>query len=133
MQDGNKCAQLVTRTECVDDDYTPPADEPIIAFDCGFADGIDGTLSGDTPQSMWSLELLATAKLATSLEDVATEYRYPPESWEPKLRRHEAREIAYAAKLRSDEHTSDIQSLMRISYAVFCLKNTHKPAQQPTS
>src|SRR3546814_3896909 len=25
--------------------------------------------------------------------------------------------------LRSDEHTSELQSLMRISYAVFCLKN----------
>src|SRR3546814_3112552 len=25
-------------------------------------------------------------------------------------------------KLRSDEHTSELQSLMRISYAVFCLK-----------
>src|SRR3546814_2986232 len=25
--------------------------------------------------------------------------------------------------LRSEEHTSEIQSLMRISYAVFCLKN----------
>src|SRR3546814_2242136 len=30
--------------------------------------------------------------------------------------------------LRSEEHTSELQSLMRISYAVFCLKkkNTHK-------
>src|SRR3546814_10201168 len=30
-------------------------------------------------------------------------------------------------KLRSEEHTSELQSLMRISYAVFCLKkkNTH--------
>src|SRR3546814_10839611 len=27
---------------------------------------------------------------------------------------------------RSEEHTSEIQSLMRISYAVFCLKNTKK-------
>src|SRR3546814_9539198 len=26
------------------------------------------------------------------------------------------------ARLRSEEHTSEIQSLMRISYAVFCLK-----------
>src|SRR3546814_7162017 len=26
------------------------------------------------------------------------------------------------AKLRSEEHTSELQSLMRISYAVFCLK-----------
>src|SRR3546814_5041079 len=137
IQDDKKIAQFVLRTEVGVYDYTPPAVEPIIAFDCGFADGIDGTLSGDTPRSMWSLELLATAKLATSLEDVATEYRYPPESWEPKLRRYEAREIAYAAKLkeiesgdpelreqrlRSEEHTSELQTLMRISYAVFCLE-----------
>src|SRR3546814_10461828 len=27
--------------------------------------------------------------------------------------------------LRSEEHTSDLQSLMRISYAVFCLKKKH--------
>src|SRR3546814_3867731 len=27
------------------------------------------------------------------------------------------------SRLRSDEHTSELQSLMRISYAVFCLKN----------
>src|SRR3546814_1852724 len=33
---------------------------------------------------------------------------------------------------RSEEHTSELQSLMRISYAVFCLKkkNTHKVKQQ---
>src|SRR3546814_10275525 len=28
-----------------------------------------------------------------------------------------------ATALRSEEHTSELQSLMRISYAVFCLKN----------
>src|SRR3546814_1979857 len=28
------------------------------------------------------------------------------------------------AGLRSEEHTSELQSLMRISYAVFCLKKT---------
>src|SRR3546814_8717070 len=27
--------------------------------------------------------------------------------------------------LRSEEHTSELQSLMRISYAVFCLKKQH--------
>src|SRR3546814_2569441 len=27
--------------------------------------------------------------------------------------------------LRSEEHTSELQSLMRISYAVFCLKHKH--------
>src|SRR3546814_8117797 len=30
------------------------------------------------------------------------------------------------AKARSEEHTSELQSLMRISYAVFCLKKKHK-------
>src|SRR3546814_4648013 len=30
--------------------------------------------------------------------------------------------IAGAWKKRSEEHTSELQSLMRISYAVFCLK-----------
>src|SRR3546814_5832416 len=29
-------------------------------------------------------------------------------------------------RMRSEEHTSELQSLMRISYAVFCLKKKHK-------
>src|SRR3546814_3408955 len=29
-------------------------------------------------------------------------------------------------ELRSEEHTSELQSLMRISYAVFCLKTKNK-------
>src|SRR3546814_4344956 len=35
---------------------------------------------------------------------------------------------------RSEEHTSELQSLMRISYAVFCLKkkNNKKPSHQST-
>src|SRR3546814_1549146 len=30
-------------------------------------------------------------------------------------------------RARSEEHTSELQSLMRISYAVFCLKKKNKP------
>src|SRR3546814_3866270 len=33
--------------------------------------------------------------------------------------------IDIARRDRSEEHTSELQSLMRISYAVFCLKNTN--------
>src|SRR3546814_3378434 len=33
-----------------------------------------------------------------------------------------AASILLSARLRSEEHTSELQSLMRISYAVFCLK-----------
>src|SRR3546814_6454209 len=32
---------------------------------------------------------------------------------------------------RSEEHTSELQSLMRISYAVFCLKNKTQKSASP--
>src|SRR3546814_2954458 len=44
--------------------------------------------------------------------------------------------MANAAEARSEEHTSELQSLMRISYAVFCLKtkkHTHKPLANHTA
>src|SRR3546814_1154043 len=46
-----------------------------------------------------------------------------------QLRRRPAGEMAEFALLpgwRSEEHTSELQSLMRISYAVFCLKKKSK-------
>src|SRR3546814_10804502 len=70
-------------------------------------------------------------------------YFYPREAVKPpyaiKSRHHmsEARlrfadhvlSAAYGAKrrrARSEEHTSELQSLMRISYAVFCLKKKNQ-------
>src|SRR3546814_4174687 len=35
-----------------------------------------------------------------------------------------------AVGVRSEEHTSELQSLMRISYAVFCLKKKKKKIEQ---
>src|SRR3546814_2126512 len=41
--------------------------------------------------------------------------------------------LALQAELRSEEHTSELQSLMRISYAVFCLnKNKNTPPNTTT-
>src|SRR3546814_7330585 len=34
----------------------------------------------------------------------------------------QGRDVAFADRARSEEHTSELQSLMRNSYAVFCLK-----------
>src|SRR3546814_8665268 len=34
---------------------------------------------------------------------------------------------------RSEEHTSELKSLMRISYAVFCLKKKHKKKETTNS
>src|SRR3546814_10741683 len=39
--------------------------------------------------------------------------------------------VAVGAAARSEEHTSELQSLMRISYAVFCLKKKTKNHTQP--
>src|SRR3546814_1063139 len=44
-------------------------------------------------------------------------------------------DVITAAFARSEEHTSELQSLMRISYAVFCLKkkkNQHQKQNQNT-
>src|SRR3546814_4431569 len=44
--------------------------------------------------------------------------------------RHLVRDVALAhrlaQRLRSEEHTSELQSIMRISYAAFCLKKKNK-------
>src|SRR3546814_9716049 len=36
---------------------------------------------------------------------------------------HDIQTLSIKGEARSEEHTSELQSLMRISYAVFCLKN----------
>src|SRR3546814_2944852 len=47
---------------------------------------------------------------------------------EGRVRASSVKKIAEIIEKRSEEHTSELQSLMRISYAVFCLKKkkTHK-------
>src|SRR3546814_2784777 len=42
----------------------------------------------------------------------------------PAFAQNASEQVAETAD-RSEEHTSELQSLMRISYAVFCLKNKH--------
>src|SRR3546814_7861432 len=41
-------------------------------------------------------------------------------------------QCATARSIRSEEHTSELQSLMRISYAVFCLKKKKKQTTRLT-
>src|SRR3546814_2087317 len=41
-------------------------------------------------------------------------------------------EVVPAQLWRSEEHTSELQSLMRISYAVFCLKKKNQANQKMT-
>src|SRR3546814_1860530 len=45
------------------------------------------------------------------------------------LQHPDAADILIVRTIRSEEHTSELQSLMRISYAVFCLKKKNKNCQ----
>src|SRR3546814_2200638 len=54
---------------------------------------------------------------------------YPPPSRPNQHREFHHRQIQFLQhdhRARSEEHTSELQSLMRISYAVFCLKKKNK-------
>src|SRR3546814_10557846 len=53
----------------------------------------------------------------------------PPARW-CRVQGARPRDALSARRRRSEEHTSELQSLMRISYAVFCLKKKNKTTQQ---
>src|SRR3546814_10827615 len=54
--------------------------------------------------------------------------RAPAPPWQPDRRSRGWRRPGTRGRPRSEEHTSELQSLMRISYAVFCLtKNISVP------
>src|SRR3546814_3773027 len=51
---------------------------------------------------------------------------------EQRARRHCRLNLGKAPARRSEEHTSELQSIMRISYAVFCLKKKKKQKNNNT-
>src|SRR3546814_4045455 len=60
-----------------------------------------------------------TASPHVGLRQKTASARAPPPATSPLLQ-------------RSEEHTSELQSLMRISYAVFCLKKNTTPKRRTT-
>src|SRR3546814_5523508 len=86
--------------------------------------------------SDWSSDVcssdLITANRKASHAVLRHRFRDRPQRGRQRHRRHAARD-RHALRLqglqvlhRSEEHTSELQSLMRISYAVFCLKKKRK-------
>src|SRR3546814_6661126 len=61
---------------------------------------------------------LQAAGFGSLLRSGTTELR----SWPRSLAAIAADSSRHSTSFRSEEHTSELQSLMRISYAVFCLK-----------
>src|SRR3546814_10798474 len=71
-------------------------------------------------------EQAATAKAGFKFMRTTSLANSQSEKFTPQVR-DQSREWEYVQdQLRSEEHTSELQSLMRISYAVFCLKKKKK-------
>src|SRR3546814_7932453 len=72
---------------------------------------------GFEPEFDWTMPAFGEADMDLLVEVPATKRA---------LALVEVGETARAEDERSEEHTSELQSLMRISYAVFCLKKKKK-------
>src|SRR3546814_2055349 len=69
---------------------------------------------------------------STQLVGVGARHRKPRALRGERLRDGRTNAARGAGDERSEEHTSELQSLMRISYAVFCLKKKTKSQKQHT-
>src|SRR3546814_2760756 len=69
---------------------------------------------------------------AQGLENRALAFRRDRDAAERFGERRIIGDLPRRDRRRSEEHTSELQSLMRISYAVFCLKKQTQPHQYPT-
>src|SRR3546814_4719721 len=80
---------------------------------------------GRAGTSMALTQLRSRIRSGASRQPTETDLRQAREAMQIAL--GNAEQPAFVSKARrSDEHTSEVQSLMRISYAVFCLKKKTK-------
>src|SRR3546814_10699795 len=91
-------------------------------------------ISNDTDSSAASLDGDANSEAAQLLDVIPVKSLHPEEALPvtpaPRSTSRVIEEIVVTAQKReesrSEEHTSELQSLMRTSYAVFCLKKKKK-------
>src|SRR3546814_2002193 len=89
------------------------ADSVSDPFAAGLAASIPDRIKNDDPAGAEALLNVVIDKLSPAARA----------EWTQKVAWSYYIENDDANALRSEEHTSELQSLMRISYAVFCLKN----------
>src|SRR3546814_10087024 len=88
-----------------------------------FRSGFVGSRAGEAPTCQsWGMIDDPSARTAPNIFDHSFS-AFLPKKFGTSVSRRDATSIT-----RSEEHTSELQSLMRISYAVFCLKqkNTYR-------
>src|SRR3546814_2878636 len=82
-------------------------------------------LSGKRRSSPQSIFLPTVTVLFGLIRPERQSRAFPAHPWALRLRLQMVRSVQSSRstdRFRSEEHTSELQSLMRISYAVFCLK-----------
>src|SRR3546814_3354907 len=88
----------------------------------------------NTPLAIKRLHDMPAENLKASLALLGFAGKQADEALSPTLQALlDERAQARANKDRSEEHTSELQSLMRISYAVFCLKKKKVKSQDTIS
>src|SRR3546814_1785947 len=101
-------------------DYDNPEGRETISAMVALADLTrSGFINGDISTVMSPRTVISWADNARILGDVGFAFRVTFVNKCDEIERPIVAE-------RSEEHTSELQSLMRISYAVFCLKKKHK-------
>src|SRR3546814_5496491 len=83
-------------------------------------------VDGESVKSCTMLALQADGAEVTTIEGLASNGELHPV--QAAFREHHGLQCGFCT--RSEEHTSELQSLMRISYAVFCLKKKNKQTKQ---
>src|SRR3546814_6621298 len=88
---------------------------------------MEGVLALGLADSLAGARTLARSSLCEGFGAVRRSFSADWEAWATDLTIADApddvrREAYLSAVVRSEEHPSELQSLMRISYAVFCLK-----------
>src|SRR3546814_6435215 len=84
----------------------------------------DGLYLGDYIQVAVNLTLVSLYFSNCQRPNRAAHRHWMPSIW---------RQPSSSTTSRSEEHTSELQSLMRNSYAVFCLKKKHKTKHNTTN
>src|SRR3546814_9446556 len=94
----------------------------MLATDAAVRPGVAAVLFGDTPDdSVRGIDRQPAGSLKQRPIRLQPARRAP--IWQPAVAHDD---IGIGAGRRSEEHTSELQSLMRRSYAVFCLKKKKK-------
>src|SRR3546814_5067955 len=87
------------------------------------------------PNSILYMGSMPRTSPAAPAKKLSSVWGTPPNPWASSDRSKDCpnmptspatRTVSYTGAMRSEEHTSELQSLMRISYAVFCLKKKKK-------